>query len=315
MTTPRARRPTAPRVVAPVEAGVAQRSVVLPGARRPAGAVVGDVDLVDVVERRRGVPGQHARQPRTEPGADRHDDPALTGLGVEVEQVLDRAEAVRHRHHVAACGDGLARHRRLPGRRRRQQHEVGRRGVGLVGCRGPVAERRHDGRLALAVGVVDQDRIGPAVGDEVAGRAGADSPRTDHEHAHGHLPEVGAAELAPAPRLGRRAAGTAQPQHSGDHAGDAHGGERTSEECHGRTLEGGNMAALTGAEAGAWASWNRASDLILICLGRAMPRLSECLPTVLASEVFDGLASYGPVDVLRDDNPGSEEPGIVDTYA
>ena len=226
--------------------------MVLPGARRAPGAVVGDVDLVDVVERRRGVPGQHTGQARAEPGADSHDDPALTGLGVEVEQVLDRAEAVGHRHDVATRGDGLARHRRLPGRRRRQEHEVGRRGVGLVGCRGPVAERRHDGRLALAVGVVDQDGVGAAVGDEVAGGAGADRPRTHHEHTHGHLPEVGAAELAPAPGLGRRAAGTAQPQDGGDHAGDAHGGERTSEECHGGTLEGGNMAAVTGAEAGAW---------------------------------------------------------------
>ena len=87
----------------------------LPGARRAAGAVVGHVDLVHAVELAGGVAGQHARQAGLEAGAHGHHHTSLAGLGVQVEQVLDRADAVGHRHDVPAGGHGPLGHREVAG--------------------------------------------------------------------------------------------------------------------------------------------------------------------------------------------------------
>jgi hypothetical protein len=76
----------------------------LPGARGPSGPVVGDVHLVDAVEAVAGVAGQHARQPWPEAGPDGHDDPALPGLGVEIEEALHGGDAVGDGHHVPPGG-------------------------------------------------------------------------------------------------------------------------------------------------------------------------------------------------------------------
>jgi hypothetical protein len=62
--------------------------------------VVRDVHLVDAVEVVAGVAGQDARQSRPEPGPNGHDDPALPGFGVEIEESLHGGDAVGHGHHV-----------------------------------------------------------------------------------------------------------------------------------------------------------------------------------------------------------------------
>jgi hypothetical protein len=171
-------------VVPPVEADAPQRRVVLAGAGRSAGAVVGHVDLVHAVELAGRMAGQHAGQARPEAGADRHDHAPLPGLGVQVEQVLDGPDAVGHRDDMAARGDGPLGHGQVAGGWRGQHHDVGRGGVGLVDRLGPVAERGDDRGPAPPVGLVHQDGLGLGVGHQVAGRSGADGTRTTDEEAH-----------------------------------------------------------------------------------------------------------------------------------
>ena len=204
-------------MVPPVEADAPQGAVVLAGAGRSPGPVVGDVDLVHAVELARGVLGQDARQPGAEPGAHGHDDVALAGLGVQVEQALDGTDAVGHRHDVAAGGHGPLGHGQVAGRRRGEHDDVGGRGVGVVDGLGPVAERRHDRGPAPPVGVVDEDRLRGGVGHQVAGRPGADGARTAYEDPHAgyrrpgplssrHPPDWGG--VPPDPRNRRTAAMT-----------------------------------------------------------------------------------------------------------
>ena len=158
------------------------------GAGRAAGAGLGHVHLVDLVETSRGVRRQHAREARTESGAHHHRHPSLAGFDVEIEQAPHVGEIVAHGNDVLVAGEEGARLAQMRAGRAGQDHDVGIERIGVapgVGLR--VDAERLGHRVAAAHAVVaHHDRHDIRRGHELAGQAGTHGARADHGRLHGH---------------------------------------------------------------------------------------------------------------------------------
>jgi hypothetical protein len=216
--------------------------VVLAGARRPAGADLGHVDLLHRLEAAGGVGGEQARQAGREAGADDHVEPTLDGLGVEFQQGAHVVDVVGDRDHRCAGVEGhLGPFPVTP--RTGEQHDVG---AGRAGDRpGRVAQGLDHGIEARLTGLGDTDTVDLTQEKQLA--RGAHAHRSGpHHHGVHELLQFRAAELAPPALLEGHGAATLEPHAGGGDAGEHEG-------------QGGPAYGLHRG-----ASWNRTSDLTLI---------------------------------------------------
>ena len=144
------------------------------------------MDLLDRVELRRRVRGQHARQPGREPRAQHHVQTALARLGVELEQGADLAQRVGDGDDVRAglqCGLGERALRHRCG----EQDDVGAverlRGGRHLPRR--IAERAHDIGGAGRARLDEREVVDRAGREQLTGGAPAHRARPDDDRAHG----------------------------------------------------------------------------------------------------------------------------------
>ena len=243
-------------------------------------------------------------------GAHGHHHTSLAGLGVQVEQVLDRADAVGHRHDVPAGGHGPLGHREVAGGGDASTTTSAAEGSGssTASALSPselatAARRRRSGSSTRTAG----PRRRPPDAEPPGRRP---RPHTRKRTVTDRYRRPGPLSSLHPPDWGRRAARPAQPQHGRDDPGDGDGGKRPSEQSHGSHLRARARADPSPGRPGVPAS----SSARPVRAGRPGRRALGRHHAVALGEQLGHLV---PVDGVVDDHadavlsPGRAEEGMT----